>query len=28
MIEKPPEAYLAGYLFGREASLGGGSDSW
>jgi len=28
MIEKPPEVYLAGYFFGREASAGGGSDSW
>jgi hypothetical protein len=23
MIEKPPEVYLAGYFFGREASVGG-----
>jgi hypothetical protein len=28
MIEKPREVYLAGYFFGGEASVGGGSDSW
>ena len=28
MIEKTPELYLAGYFIGREASVGGGSDSW
>jgi hypothetical protein len=27
MIEMPSEAYLAGYFFGWEASVGGATDS-
>jgi hypothetical protein len=28
MTEKTPEVYLAGYFFGGEASVSGGSDNW